>query len=498
MELPTLQDLNLAVTLPSMGLALWACVVLAVGLFLPERRRHWNLVLSLGGIVALFLYNLTLFDLPADRQSAFLGMYRADNFTAFVNLIALVTAFFGVLMAYEYLKRTHIDRGEYYPLLLISTSGAMLMGASGDLAVLFVALELLSIPLYIMSGLRRPNAASEESALKYFLLGAFSSAFLVYGVALVYGAAGSTDLSEIFHRVNAGLILDQGLLLAGAGLMLVGLGFKVAAVPFHMWTPDVYQGAPTAVTGYMSVGAKLGGFAGLLRVFIVALPAVSGAGDATGWQDTIALIAALTMILGNVVAIAQRDVKRMLGYSSIAHAGYILMGAAAAGSPDVRDFAVSASLFYLLAYAFTNLGAFAVTVAIEKDDATNPQLDDFNGLSKTRPVLALAMALFMLSLTGIPPTAGVVGKFFLFQAAVNAGMVWLALIGVITSVVSAFYYLRIVVNMYLREGPGEAQAQRSFLGVAVGLAAVGTFVLGVAPVLFLDLAQRAVLVALGG
>jgi NADH-quinone oxidoreductase subunit N len=272
----------------------------------------------------------------------------------------------------------------------------------------------------------------------------------------------------------------------------------VAAVPFHMWTPDVYQGAPTAVTAYMSVGAKVGGFAGLMRVFMTAFPAIAGSGGPTGWQDAMAIIAALTMILGNVVALAQRDIKRMLAYSSIAHAGYILMAVAAAGTPSVTDFGVSAALFYLLAYAFTNLGAFAVAIAVERDDGGGTLIDDFAGLSKTRPALALAMALFMLSLTGIPPSAGMVGKFFLFQAAVDADLAWLALVGLVTSVVSAFYYVRVVVKMYLQEGPGQATPARPYLSAAVLLTAIGTFVLGVVPLGFLDLARGAVLLALGG
>lgn len=499
MEIAALGDLNLAATAPALGLALWACVVLVIDLFLPARRKSWTMALTLIGVAAAFLYNLTLFDLPPEAQIAFAGMYRADNFTAFVNLVTLANTFIGALIAYEYLKRTGIERGEFYPLLLVSTTGTMLMGAAADLVIILIAIELLSIPLYVLAGFRRPRQDSEESALKYFLLGAFSSAFLTYGVALVYGALGTTNLSAIFNGIAAGAVLDQNLLVIGAGLILVGLGFKVAVVPFHMWTPDVYQGAPTAVTGYMSVDAKLGGFAGMMRVFVLALPAIAGGGLVAGWQDAMAVLAALTMILGNVVAIAQQDVKRMLGYSSIAHAGYIMMGLAAAGVAGARDVAVSAALFYLISYAFTNLGAFAVVIAVEKDNGENPRLDDFNGLSKTRPFLALAMALFMLSLTGVPPSAGMVGKFLLFQAAVDANLVWLALIGVITSVVSAFYYIRIVVNMYLREGPGEAQPQRSYLGAAVGLTALGTFVFGVAPALLLNLTQSAArLLALGG
>jgi NADH:ubiquinone oxidoreductase subunit 5 (subunit L)/multisubunit Na+/H+ antiporter MnhA subunit len=289
--------------------------------------------------------------------------------------------------------------------------------------------------------------------MKYFLLGAFASGFLVYGIALVFGATGSTDMGEVVASLHAGAA-DPGLMLAGAALILVGLGFKVAVVPFHMWTPDVYQGAPSAVVAFMSVGAKAGGFAALLRVFVAAFPEL-----ASSWGTVAMWISALTMTWGNVAAIAQSNIKRMLAYSSIAHAGYILMVLPAAAQSRVAPAGISAALFYLLAYLVSNLGAWAVVIAVEKAEGGGLAIEDYAGLARRRPGLALAMALFMLSLTGLPPTVGFIGKFFVFRAALDAGLIWLALVGALTSLVSAYYYLRVVVMMFMRPGePETAQA----------------------------------------
>jgi NADH-quinone oxidoreductase subunit N len=324
--------------------------------------------------------------------------------------------------------------------------------------------------------------------MKYFLLGAFSTGSLVYGIALTYGATGTTNLSAILAAAQSGTA-TTGLLLAGAALILVGLGFKVAAVPFHMWTPDVYEGAPSVVTAFMSVGAKAGGFAALLRVFVIAFPNL-----APQWAGIAALIAALTMTLGNFAAIAQSNIKRMLAYSSIAHAGYILMGLVAASSSKagLTDFSVGAALFYLLAYALTNLGTWAIVIAVERAEGEGLALDDYAGLGARRPGLALAMALFMLSLTGLPPTVGFVGKFYVFRAAIDAGYLWLALVGVLTSLVSAYYYLRIVIIMYMREGEGRAIANTA-LNFTVGLTALATFVFGLLPGPLMELATRSML-----
>jgi NADH-quinone oxidoreductase subunit N len=334
---------------------------------------------------------------------------------------------------------------------------------------------------------------SEEGGMKYFVLGAFSSAFLVYGSALIYGATGTTNLREIFDAVgpiiassaeNSGALL----LLVGAALGLVGLGFKVAAVPFHMWTPDVYEGSPTPITAYMSVAAKVGGFGALLRLMTVGLSNFSmelGV-EPAAWQGAIQVIAILTLIIGNFVALAQTNLKRLLAYSSIAHAGYILIAVAAVGSAGIATGVASAAaqgaLVYLLAYAFTNLGAFAVVMAVERDDGTGTDLDDLNGLYNSRPMLAIAMAVFMFSLTGIPLTAGFLGKWLVFGAAVQAGLIPLAVIGVLTSVVSAFYYVRVIVNMFLKTEDAGSEATGETAGVryAVYASMAGVLIMGIA------------------
>lgn len=488
MDVSTLDSLVLA--LPVIVLVMWATLLLIVDLFLP--RKWMTAMLSLVGLViAGVLLGVQAVSTRGVPFSGFSGMITADGFALFLQAIFLLAAFIGVLISMEYLPRHGIERGEFYTLLLFTTSGMMLMALAADLIVVFVALEMLSIPLYVLTGFARPRLTSEEAAMKYFLLGAFASGFMVYGIALAYGGTGTTRLAGIVEALH-GQALSLPLAVMGMGLIIVGLGFKVAAVPFHMWTPDVYQGAPTPVTAFMSVGAKAGGFAALIRVLILAFPDV-----ASTWGWVIGIVAMLTLILGNVVAVSQTDIKRMLAYSSIAHAGYILIAVAAAQDPAVTRYAVSAAVFYLLTYTITNLGAFAVVLAVERSDGTGTEIDNFAGLSKSHPILALVMTLFMLSLTGMPPSAGLVGKFFVFEAAIRAAasnpfMVALAVVGVVTSVVSAFYYLRVVIMMYFREGTGEATVQPA-LTAAVILTAVGTLALGIVPGPIFQMAQQALL-----
>ncbi|HEX9839899.1 MAG TPA: NADH-quinone oxidoreductase subunit N, partial [Anaerolineales bacterium] len=373
-----------------------------------------------------------------------------------------------------------------YTLMLFSVTGMMLMAQAADLIVVFLALELLSIPLYVLAAFARPKVESEEAGLKYFLLGAFATGFIVYGTALVFGAAGTTSIFEIIQ--NAATPNTSGLLLSiGAALILVGLGFKVAVVPFHMWTPDVYQGAPSAVTAFMSSGAKIAGFAALLRVFATAFPSL--ATDMTGifWA-----LAALTMILGNVIAIAQTNIKRLLAYSSIAHAGYILMAFVPYGNPDVGPVSIAAGLFYLVAYAVTNFGAWGVVIALEKSEGRGLEIADYAGLARKHPALAAAMTVFMLSLIGLPPTVGLVGKIYLFRAVIDGGFYGLAIIGVLTSLVSAYYYLRVVVTMYMRDGEPEAERE-SFLDLTTTVTAVATVVISLVPQFLFAWASSAVL-----
>src|SRR5215211_3217550 len=369
----TFTDLNTSTIFPLAFLTVWACVLLLIDLFIPKDRKGITALLAALGLALTLGFTLTQIGM---QQTGFMGMVVADGFSTFVNALLLVSGLLGVALAYGYVKRMGLERGEYYTLLLFSVTGMMLMAQAADLIVVFLALELLSIPLYVLAAFARPRVESEEAGLKYFLLGAFATGFVVYGTALVFGATGSTNLEAIlsFAAPGASNLL---LLSIGAALILVGFGFKVAAVPFHMWTPDVYQGAPSAVTAFMSSGAKIAGFAALLRVFATAFPSI-----AVDMTDILWALAALTMILGNVIAIAQTNIKRLLAYSSIAHAGYILMAFVPYGNPDVAPVSIAAGLFYLVAYALTNFGAWGVVIALEKSEGRGLEIGDYAGLAR--------------------------------------------------------------------------------------------------------------------
>src|SRR5574340_168842 len=380
--------LNFQVILPLMVLIVWASLLLLVDLFLKDKRitallAAFGLALTLGLTWSQIGYN----------SSSFNSAVVVDGFATFLSALLLISGLLGVALAYDYLRRTGLERGEYYTLLLFSISGMMLMAQAADLIIVFLALELLSIPLYVLSAFAFPKADSEEAGLKYFLLGAFATGFVVYGIALVFGATGSTSLRAIIQATSGGGS-NVLLMTVGAALILVGLGFKIAAVPFHMWTPDVYQGAPSAVTAFMASGAKIAGFAALLRVFALAFPSLSA--DLT---PILSVIAALTMILGNVLAISQTNIKRLLAYSSIAHAGYILMAFVSYGKGTSGDTAIASALFYLVTYAISNFGAWAAVIALENAEGRGLEIADYAGLGKSRPALAAAMAVFMLSLS---------------------------------------------------------------------------------------------------
>jgi NADH-quinone oxidoreductase subunit N len=394
----------------------------------------------------------------------------------------------GIALAYDYIRRMGIERGEYYILLMVATAGMMLMVQANDMIVFFLALELLSIPLYVLSGFARPNLRSEEAGLKYFLLGAFASAFFLYGAALIYGGSAHTDLPGIVAAIQGtGDASNPALLMIGAALVLIGLGFKVSAVPFHMWTPDVYEGAPTTVTAFMAVSVKVAGLAALLRVFVVAFPSI-----AEGMTPVLWAIAALTMIVGNLLAIVQNNIKRLLAYSSIAHVGYLLMAFVPYGNGEVVGDSIAAMLFYLVAYGLTSFAAWGVVTAVEQKEGRGLELNDYAGLGRKYPWLGVAMMAAMFSFTGIPLTLGFWGKFYLFQAAVRGGAAGLALIGLLTSLFSAYYYLRVLVVMYMR--PGEPVArQDGWLKFVTIASAAAVVLLAVFPGAIYDLAARAML-----
>ena len=467
----TLTELNFSTIGPFTFLTVWACVLLLVDLFIPKERKGITALLAAVGLALTLGFTLAQI---GTQQTGLQNMVVADGFSIFVNALLLVSGLLGIALAYGYVKRMGLERGEYYTLLLFSVTGMMLMAQAADLIIVFLALELLSIPLYVLAAFARPKIDSEEAGLKYFLLGAFATGFVVYGTALVFGATESTNLAAIV-AATSNATSNLLLLSIGSALILVGLGFKVAVVPFHMWTPDVYQGAPSAVTAFMSSGAKIAGFAALLRVFATAFPAI--ASDMTGifWA-----VSALTMILGNVIAIAQTNIKRLLAYSSIAHAGYILMAFVPYGNPDVAPVSIAAGLFYLVAYALTNFGAWGVVIALEKSEGKGLEIGDYAGLARKHPALAAAMAIFMLSLIGLPPTLGLVGKFYLFRAVIAGGFTGLAIIGVLTSLISAYYYLRVVVVMYMRDGEPETEHE-SFLDLTTIATAVATVVISLVP-----------------
>jgi NADH-quinone oxidoreductase subunit N len=479
---------DLYTILPIILLVAWACVLLLVDLFIPKERKGWTALLAAVGLAGALGVSVAQAGL---QRSAFGGMVQLDGFSSFLDVLFLASGLFTVAIAYGYLKRMNLERGEFYTLILFSLSGMLLMAQAADLIVVFLALELLSIPLYVLAAFARPRSESEEAGIKYFLLGAFATGFVVYGISLVFGATGHTSLAGIVSAISfpdpAIGAYKPLLLTVGAALILVGFSFKVAAVPFHMWTPDVYQGAPTPVTGFMAVGAKAAGFAALLRIFVTALPSLGEHLVPVLWA-----LAALTMVVGNVVAIPQSNIKRLLAYSSIAHAGYILMAFVSFGDPRIGPNAVASALFYLVTYAITSFGAWAVVIALEKQEGKGLEISDFAGLGKKRPLLAAAMTVFMLSLTGMPPTLGLVGKLYLFRTAIQGGFIGLAVIGVLTSLISAYYYLRVVVTMYMQSGdPGTEK--EPWLDLTWGLAALATVVLSLVPAALFAWASGAVL-----
>src|SRR5438128_2470198 len=430
--------------------------------------------LGLVGLVGAAIATVLLWN----HNTSSFGVVVADNFGLFVTGILIVVGLLSLAISGPTIDRERLPQGEYYALLLFAIAGMMLMATASDLLVIFLALEVLSLAVYVLTGIRRDSAAGSEAAFKYFLLGAFASAFFLYGIAFTYGLTGSTRLDRVGSLIAAQAMAPTPMQLLAVGLLLVGFAFKVSAVPFHMWTPDAYEGAPAAVTGFMSTGVKAAAFAAFFRVFLAAFEPLRA-----DWWAIVWAIAAATMILGTVVGVAQTSVKRMLAYSSIAHGGYLLLALVSA-----NDFAKGAVLFYLLAYAVTNLGAFGVLALLDDGDRANDRVRDFAGLWNERPRLAALMTIFLLSLGGFPPTAGFIAKWYIFTAAVKAGYYWLAIIGVLTSVISVFFYLRIVVMMYMSPAaaPVRVPPVPKIAGAALILSALAIFYLGILPTHVLD------------
>jgi NADH-quinone oxidoreductase subunit N len=479
---------------PELALAGAGVVLLMVVAFWPGARRGLLAGLTLAGLAVAAGLTAWNWDLA---RVAFDGAVSLDGITRYARLVLLAVGVLATLMAAQ-------GRGpeesaeeeappEVFPLLLFALTGMVLLAAASDLLVVFIALEILSLALYVMAGATRRMAA-QEAAMKYFLLGAFSSAFLLYGIALCYGATGTTNLLGI-ARASVDPTGDGTLLLAGIGLLAVGFCFKVAAVPFHMWTPDVYQGAPTPVTAFMAAGTKAAGFAIFLRVFAGAL-----GGMVVSWRPVIAAVAVVTMLVGAALAVVQTDLKRMLAYSSISHAGYLLVGLAAAATVPAG---ISASMFYLLAYAFMVMGGFMVVQYASRlgppdtgpgEQGERSNLDDYRGFARRHPWAGALLAVFMLALTGIPPLSGFWAKYYVFLAGIEAGLTWLVVVAVISSVISAFFYLRVLVVAYLQEPAGEtepAAGRAPALGLALGLAGVLTVAIGLAPEVLVSAARTA-------
>jgi NADH-quinone oxidoreductase subunit N len=479
-----LPAIDLRPILPMLVLAATAGLVLLLDLLPPrDRKEHLGFVSALGVVATLVVTFWMVFATGGSELRGFRGMVVLDSYALFFNVVIGYAAGLVLLLSMDYIRREGQESGEFYILVLLSALGMMLMAAAGDLIIVFLGLETMSLALYVLAGFFRTRIEAGEASMKYFLVGAFASGFFLYGIALIFGATGTTNLDRIANAVTAGAGTDP-MLVIGLGLLLVGFGFKISSVPFHMWAPDVYEGAPTSVTAFIATGSKAAAFAALLRVLLTAVRQVP-----LDWVMLLWVMAAVTMTVGNVVALAQQSFKRMLAYSSIAHVGYMLVGVVAGGA-----LGNGSVLFYMLVYTFTTAGAFGAIVLLERDGQEAVKIEDFGGLAARHPLLALALSIFLLSLIGIPPTAGFVGKFYLFGAAVKSGYVWLAVIGVLNSAAAAYYYLRLIVFMYMREPEGAPTVLAPSLSGALALmvALWGVVQLGVAPGPLFDLAQAAV------
>ncbi|MGH9880095.1 MAG: NADH-quinone oxidoreductase subunit N [Pyrinomonadaceae bacterium] len=500
-------DVNFTLILPELIVCVVAVAVMLIDAFAKPTQRWVTGAVSLGGLAAAAVSCIWLWKDWPDATEAFNGMIVLDGMRLGFTIVFLLVSALTILVSMVWVENENLPAGEFHSLLLFATTGMMFMASGGDLVIVFLGLEILSIATYVMAGFRRTDIRSNESSMKYFILGSFSSAFLLYGIALVYGGtatvaglAGTTNIAEIARRLPDAQYPQ--LLFAGAAMMLVGFGFKIATAPFHVWTPDVYEGAPTVVTSFMAAGPKAAGFASFMRVFLFAFPFVAATTNKTvasqlheAWLAALVLLAIITMTVGNVVAIAQNNIKRMLAYSSIAHAGYALVGFIAAGATqdlERRNSAITAVIFYLLTYAVMNIGAFAVVQLIGRAGDRRTEVEDFNGIGFQSPVLAFSLTLFLLSLLGMPLTAGFIGKIMVFRAAVDEGFYALVVIGVLNTAISAYYYLRLIIVMFFRERTTAwiAPPVPASIGLALIITAVGVLYLGLFPGRVIDALQR--------
>ena len=459
---------------PILSISITAIVALVVKSAVRKSETA-IIVIGITGIFVSMVFSVLTFSISS---TAFNDMVLVGGYASFFDVLFLIAGLLTFLLSESYLKKEEINFGEFYVLVLLAIAGMMLMGSSADLITLFLGVELMSVCFYVLAGFMRTKLSSNEAALKYFLLGAFSTGFLLYGITLIYGTTGTTNLLRIASvRPSASLPLWYTI---GLGLLLVGLAFKVAAVPFHMWAPDVYEGSPTTVSGLMSTGGKSAAFAAAVLVFAIPM-----AQHDEHFKFILAVLAAGSMIVGNLFGLAQTNLKRMLAYSSIAHAGYMLIGIASGVSLGQQGI-----LFYLVSYTFTNLGAFGVISILEKKSGGNVTYEEYAGLGSRRPVIAALLSAFMFSLTGIPPFAGFIGKYYLFTSAVQSHMTWLAILGVITSLISAYYYLRVVVYMYFRDAKDSAEIRVPRLALcSIVISAAGIVLLGILPSLVLNVTQ---------
>ncbi len=457
---------------PSLSVCVVALLAMLLEPFLSERKQeivgHFSWI---GLIVALYFASQQI----GVKSSTFGGMFLADDFSQFFNLIFILGAILTIFMSIDYLKKKDNNHGEFYPLILFSTYGMMVMASTSNLLVMFLGLEIMSVALYVLAGFARTQLRSTEASIKYFLLGAFATGFTVFGIAFIYGTIGSFEAMDVIRHFQQGGGVDSFLLI-GAALLIVGLGFKIAAVPFHMWAADAYEGAPAPVTGFMSAGPKAAAFAALLRIFSFGFQDMQAVLEPLFW-----ILAVLTMTVGNIMAIRQNNIKRMLAFSSIAHAGYIMI-ALVVGSAE----SASAAALYLLCYAVTNLGAFMIISQIDASNAHEEvaEIDNYSGLGRSKPLLAILLTVFLISLAGFPPTAGFMGKFVLFKSAVIDGHYAIVVIAVMNSLVSVYYYLRVVVKMFMSDPeakPVLVPTLPAFLVIALLVAVIAVFAIGIYP-----------------